>query len=117
MISFFFLQDVCKLPLQNAPGLERNPSRVAIDNIARLTGRNHWPIKGETHEEWKAMKSKPIGCRVCLAKGRFTRSGKHIKQFGFARDAQENQDFVWENNALKCTIPSLTLVSSTERGI
>ena len=55
----FFLQDVCTLLLQNAPRLERNPSRVAIDNIARLTGRNHWPVKRETREEWKAMKSKP----------------------------------------------------------
>ena len=54
----FFLQDVYTLLLQNAPRLERNPSRVAIDNIARLTGRNHWPVKRETPEEWKAMKSK-----------------------------------------------------------
>ena len=54
----FFLQDVCTLFLQNAPRLERNPSRVAIDNIARLTGRNHWSVKRETPEEWKAMKSK-----------------------------------------------------------
>ena len=75
----FFLQDVCTLLLQNAPRLERNPSRVAIDNIARLTGRNHWPVKRETPEEWKAMKSKTKRCRVCLAKGRLTRSGKHIK--------------------------------------
>ena len=75
----FFLQDVCTLLLQNAPRLERNPSRVAIDNIARLTGRNHWPVKRETPEEWKAMNSKTKRCRVCLAKGRLTRSGKHIK--------------------------------------
>ena len=52
----FFLQDVCTLLLQNAPRLERNPSRVAIDNNVRLTGRNHWPVKRETPEEWKAMK-------------------------------------------------------------
>ena len=41
----FFLQDVCPLLLQNAPRFERNPSRVAIDNIARYTGRNDWPVK------------------------------------------------------------------------
>ena len=41
----FFLQDVCTLLLQNAPRLEINSSRVAIDNIARLTGRNCWPVK------------------------------------------------------------------------
>ena len=53
---FFFLKDVCTLLLQNAPRLERNLSRVAIDNSARLTGRNHWPFKRETPEERKAMK-------------------------------------------------------------
>ena len=37
----FFPQDVCTLLLQNTPRLERHPSRVAIDNIARLTGKNH----------------------------------------------------------------------------
>ena len=47
----FFLQDVCTLFLQNAPTLEGNPSRVTIDNIARLTGRNHWPVKRQTPEE------------------------------------------------------------------
>ena len=65
----FFLQDECTLLLQNAPRLERNPSRVAIDNIARLTGRNHWPVKREIPEEWKAMKkSNTKRCRVCLTK-------------------------------------------------
>ena len=49
-----FLQDMCTL-LQNAPRLERNLSEVA-DDIAKLTGRNHWPVRSETHEEWKAMK-------------------------------------------------------------
>ena len=75
----FFLQDVYTLLLQNAPRLERNPPRVAIDNIARLTGMHHWPVKRETPEEWKAMKSKTQRCRVCITKGRLTRSGKHIK--------------------------------------
>ena len=51
-----FLQYICTSHLQNAPRLERNPSRVAMDNIARLTGRNHWPVKRETTKEWKAMK-------------------------------------------------------------
>ena len=75
----FFLQDVCILLLQNAPRLARNPSRVAIDDIARLTGSNHWPVKRETPEEGKAMKAKTKRFRVCLAKGRPMRSGKHIK--------------------------------------
>ena len=75
----FFLQDLCTLLLQNAPRLERKPSRVAINSIARLTGRNHWPVERETHEEWKVIKSKTKRCIVFLAKGRLTRSGKHIK--------------------------------------
>ena len=70
-----FLQDVCTLLLQNAPRLEGNPSRVAIDSIARLTARNQWSVKRKTPEEWKAMKLKTKRCRVCLAKGRLTRSG------------------------------------------
>ena len=84
-----FLQDKCTLLFQNALILERNPSSLAIDNIAGLTGRNHWPLKRETLQEWKAMKSKTKRCRVCIANGRFTRSGKHIKQLGFARGYPE----------------------------
>ena len=57
----FFLQGVCTSHLQNAQRLERNPSRVAIDNIARPTGRNHWPVKKETPEEWKAKNQKMQG--------------------------------------------------------
>ena len=52
----FFLQNECTLLFQNAARLERSPSRVPIDNIARQKGRNHWPVKRETHVEWKAMK-------------------------------------------------------------
>ena len=55
----FFLQYVCTVTLQNAPRLERYPPRVAIDNIARITARNNWPVKRVTPKEWKVMKSKP----------------------------------------------------------
>ena len=54
----FFLQDVCTLLLQNAPRLERNPSRVAIDNIARLTGRNHWTVKEKLMKNGKPWNQK-----------------------------------------------------------
>ena len=37
----------------NAPRLERPMKRMAVDSIARLTGRNHWPTKRETPAEWK----------------------------------------------------------------
>ena len=65
----FFLSSRCMHnTFQKAPRFKRNPSRVAIYNIARLTRSNHWPVKRETPEEWKAMKSTTKRCRVCLAK-------------------------------------------------
>ena len=75
----FFLQDLCTLLLQNAPRLERAPGRAPIDNVARLTGRNHWHTKRVSPEGWKGMQSRTKDCRVCPAKGRLTQSGKHIK--------------------------------------
>ena len=53
--------------------------RPAIDNIAQLTGRNHWPGKRETPAEWKDVKSKVKMCRVCNAKGKKTKGGKEVK--------------------------------------
>ena len=73
----YFLLDVCTHLLFNSPRLISR--RPVIDNIARLTGRNHWPGKRETPEGWKDSKSKVKMCRVCNAKGRKTRRGKEIK--------------------------------------
>ena len=50
-----FLQYISTL-LQNAPILGRISSSIDIYNIAILTGRNDWPVKRETPEEWKAMR-------------------------------------------------------------
>ena len=94
----FFLQDVCTLLPQNAPRLERNPSRVAIDNFARLTGRNHWPDKRNswrmdshemknqkmqslsakrmTHKEWKTHKNS--FCLQGMPRGIRTLCGKRM---------------------------------------
>ena len=55
----FFLKDVCTLLFENTPRSERNPARVAIANIARLTRKKHQPDERETLEEWEAMKSNP----------------------------------------------------------
>ena len=57
-VFFYFLLDVCIQLLLNVPRLERPLRRPAIDNIARLTGRNHWPARRETPAEWKAAKFK-----------------------------------------------------------
>ena len=73
----YFLLDFCTHLLFNALRLESR--RPAIDNIARLTGRNHWPGKRETSEGWMDSKSKVKMCRVCNTKGRKTRGGKEIK--------------------------------------
>ena len=42
-----FLLDACIHLFINAPRLERPMKRTAVDSIARLTGRNHWPAKRE----------------------------------------------------------------------
>ena len=79
----FFLQDICTLLLQNATRLERNPCKVAIDNIARLTERNHWPIKRETPEERKAMKSKTKRCSLSGKKKIHKEWKTHKNNMGF----------------------------------
>ena len=76
---FLYLLDVCTQLLLNAPRLERPLRRPAIDNIARLTGRNHWPGRRETPAELKGAKSKLKRCRACMAKGKKTQGGKEIK--------------------------------------
>ena len=59
----FFLFDVCTHLLIKAPRLERPMKRTAVDSIARLTGRNHWPAKRETPAEWKDAKFRVKKCR------------------------------------------------------
>ena len=74
-----FLLDLCTHLFINAPRLERPMKRTAVDIIARLTGRNHWPAKRETPAEWKDAKSRVKKCRVCTARGKKTKGGKEIK--------------------------------------
>ena len=62
MISFSFFKLYAPYFFRMHHDWKNNPSRVAIDNTVRLTGRNHWPVKRETPEEWKAMKSKTKRC-------------------------------------------------------
>ena len=71
-----FLLDVCTHLFINAPRLERPKKRTAVDSIARLTWRNHWPAKRETPAEWKDAKSK---VKKCTARGKKTKGGKEIK--------------------------------------
>ena len=75
--TLYYLLDACTHLFFNAPGLEMR--RPAIDNIARLTGRNHWPGMGKVSEDWKDAKSKVMMCSVCNAKGKKTKARKEIK--------------------------------------
>ena len=106
-----FLLDVCTHLFINAPRLERQMKRTAVDSIASLTGRNHWPAKRETPAEWKDAKFRVKKCRVCTARGKKTKDEKKLKQPGFARFFLVNQACVWTRNVLSLIIPSLTSVS------
>ena len=75
---FILFLNVCTQLLLNASRSERLLRRSAVDNIARLTGRNHWPGRRETPAEWKGAKSKLKKCKVCMAKGKKTQ-GKETK--------------------------------------
>ena len=61
----------------NAPRLEIR--RPAIDNKAKLTGRNHLPGKRQVSEDWKDAKSKVKIFRVCNARGKKTKGGKEVE--------------------------------------
>ena len=78
-VFLHFLLDVCTQLLLNAPRLERPLKKAGVDNIVRLTGRNHWPAKREAPAEWKKTDFKTKTCRVCTAKGKKTPGGKGIK--------------------------------------
>ena len=52
----FFLLDVCTQLLEHSPQLGRHLNHPGIDNIARLTGRNHWPAKRDS--------SRMEGCKI-----------------------------------------------------
>ena len=73
-----FLLDVCTHLLIKAPRLERPMKRTTVDSIARLTERNHWPVKRETPAEWKDIKSGVKKCRVCTASRKKTKGEKEI---------------------------------------
>ena len=74
-----FLVDACTHLLINGPSLERPMKRTAIDSIARLTGRNHWPAKRETPAEWKDAKCRVKKCRVCTLEERILKEERKSK--------------------------------------
>ena len=74
----YYLLDVCTQLIQHAPRFQ-GPIRPPLDNIARPTGRNHWPAKRESLPNWKKMSSRTKWCRVCYAKGKKMTGGSYIK--------------------------------------
>ena len=75
-VFLHFLLDVISNLLVNSPRLEK--PMIGQYNIARLTGRNHWPARREAPVERQAS-SRVKKCRVCHAKGRKTEKGLPIK--------------------------------------
>ena len=81
-----FPLDVCiHLPI-NVPRLERPMKRTAVNSIARLIGRNHWPAKREILAEWKYARSRVKKCKVCTARGKKTKEGKEITTTWICKD-------------------------------
>ena len=66
-VFLYHLLDVCTHLFFIVPRLEMR--RPAIDNIARLKGRNCWPRKREVSEDWKDAKSK---VKICNTRGKKT---------------------------------------------
>ena len=77
-VFLHFLLKIITQLLANSPRLERPLKGKDVDNIARLTGRNHWPAKRNAPGHWQSN-FKTKRCRVCFAKGRRTEKGGHIK--------------------------------------
>ena len=71
-----FLHDVVTQLLALSPRLK--PS-AAVDSIARLTGRNHFPCKREYEGQGSRRSSKKKACRVCYARGLRTAKGGVIE--------------------------------------
>ena len=84
---YFLLNTITQL-LSNSPRLERPLHGQQIDNIARLTGRNHWPARREAPDGRQAS-SKVKKCRVCYAKGRRTQKGIPIKTVWICKGCPE----------------------------
>ena len=82
-----FLLEVYTQLLENSPRLDK--SLKSVDNIARLTGRNHWPARRDSPEDWNKSKSKLKKCRVCLARGRRTPKGDYPRTVWMCKGCPE----------------------------
>jgi hypothetical protein len=73
-----YVHDVITQLLANSVQLQRG-SVPQLDNIIRLTGRNHFPGKRPSETLRSKMPSKSKKCRVCRARGVTTVKGGPIK--------------------------------------
>ena len=66
-----FLQKAITIMFAASPKLMQNPRNVAQDNLFRLTGHKHFPIRRPLPEGTQREKAKYMvkTCRVCSTKG------------------------------------------------
>ena len=85
--------------------------RPAVDNIARLTGSNHWPGRRETPAEWKGAKSQLKRYRVWMAKGKKTQGGKEIKTVWICKGCPSEPALCVHKDCFEIYHTKLTLVN------
>ncbi len=73
-----FLHGVITQLIAKAPRFVKNPA-APLDNIIRLTGREHFPCKREYEGGGSKMSSKVKRCRVCYARGILSASGRPVR--------------------------------------
>ena len=64
-----FLHDVGSDMLMKLPKLNETQGPKKLDNLSRLTGRNHFPIKRHYEGTGAKKTAKVKQCRVCYARG------------------------------------------------
>jgi len=71
-----FLHNVCNELMMKSPKMNQDVKK--LDNLSRLTGRNHFPGKRPYEGTGKEKTAKVKQCRVCYARGLRTAKGKPI---------------------------------------
>jgi hypothetical protein len=76
-----FLHDAVTQLIVTAPKLQSASaaSMKTLDSVARLTDRNHFPVKRAYDGESTSRSSKSKCCRICYARGICVASGKPIQ--------------------------------------
>jgi len=73
-----FLHDCVTVMITKAPRLSTSPS-AGLDSVARLTGREHFPVKRDYEGTGKKTILQKKECRVCHARGVKTPKGGPVE--------------------------------------